>query len=667
VTGRYTVNISAPSLATPFTEKINVGQSVAGGPNTGQPDQIVLSWTDDPEATQAVSWRTNNTMQDEVEYWPVNNSAGAQEVTAPWNATYSVYCPGCYRFQATIQGLSPGTSYEYQVGGDGVWSQPATFTTAAPYGDFSFLYMGDVQQGYPEWGDMLQVAAGENPKFALLGGDIVGDSSGSAAVSEWQQFFAAAAPLFSRVSLMPAAGNHDDGPLEWSSFAVPQNGPSGYAGFYSFDYENCHVAVLDSNDLTASGSGQYNTISAWLENDLNSSGKTWKFVVLHYPPYEIYPDSRLPIINRYWAPIFEQCGVDMVFDGHQQVYARTSPMKNGQIQPDGSGTVYVMGNAGTFYYHIGPYFNYLVKESANYSNYEAVNVDGANLTMTAKDANGNVIDSYQLTKQVVPVLTTLALSGSPGLTYSGQPLACDLTGSSGLTLTGFDQNGNPFDLGGATVTWAVYSGPATLNSDGHTLTITGSGTVSVTASVYGIASNVLDFTVGGRTTAVEETLYPDAGGTVSLGDEASVAIPANALTGTGGAHVQITQDSNPPAAASGYMVLDSGFDFTVNGAGYPFKEPVTLTFTFDPASLPQGVPAVDLAVYYYTGSGWQPVPGAPTVSGDTISVQVDHFTEFAVISPVSTSPGNQGGTESFPILLATPSYFEQGLYISGDE
>ena len=499
VTGRYTISVGAPSLATPYTEKINVGQSIAGGPNTGQPDQIILSWTANPETTETVSWRTNDAMQDEVEYWPVNNSTGAQEVTATGNATYSVYCPGSYRFQATIQGLSPSTSYEYQVGGDGTWSRPASFITAAPYGDFTFLYMGDVQQGYQEWGDMLQVAAGENPKFALLGGDIVGDSSGSAAISEWQQFFAAATPLFSRVSLMPAAGNHDDGTLEWDSFAVPQNGPAGYTGFYSFDYENCHVAVLDSNDLTASGSGQYNTISTWLKNDLNSSSKTWKFVVLHYPPYEIYPDSRLPVINRCWAPIFEQCGVDLVFDGHQQVYARTSPIKNGQIQPDGSGTVYVMGNAGTFYYPIGPYFNYLVKETAYYSNYEAVNIDGATLTMTAKDANGNVIDSYQLTKQVVPVLTTLALSGSPGLAYSGQSLAYDLTGSSGLTLTGIDQNGNFFDLSGATVTWAVYSGPATLNSDGHTLAITGSGLVGVTASVGGITSSVFDLAVGGST------------------------------------------------------------------------------------------------------------------------------------------------------------------------
>jgi 3',5'-cyclic AMP phosphodiesterase CpdA len=262
--------------------------------------------------------------------------------------------------------------------------------------------MGDVQQGYQEWGDLLQVAARENPgpKFALLGGDVVNDST----QEQWQQLFAAASPLFSQISLLPAAGNHDESTtggaaLFWNSFAVPQNGPDGYKEFYSFDYENAHIVVLDSNLLAAPGTGEFNTISVWLRKDLSSSSKTWKFVVLHYPPYQVFPDDHVANIQTNWAPIFEQCGVDVVFDGHQQVYARTSPMKAGQIRPDGDGIVYIMGNAGSKYLPCGPYYNYVVKELSGVSNYEVVNIDGNTFTMTAKDANGQVIDSYQLTKQ----------------------------------------------------------------------------------------------------------------------------------------------------------------------------------------------------------------------------------------------------------------------------
>jgi uncharacterized protein YjdB len=88
------------------------------------------------------------------------------------------------------------------------------------------------------------------------------------------------------------------------------------------------------------------------------------------------------------------------------------------------------------------------------------------------------------------VLTALTLSGSPTLTYSGAPFTYDL---STLTLAGTDQKGEEFDLTGQTVAWSVYSGPAIVS--GSILTITGSGTVSVTATVNEITSNVLDLTV----------------------------------------------------------------------------------------------------------------------------------------------------------------------------
>jgi hypothetical protein len=402
VTGRYAVAISAPALVTPFTEKIDVGQGIAGGPNSGLPDQIVLSWTDDPGTTQTISWRTgSDTTQDEVEYLPAagfsDSFAGARQAAAAENGLY----PGSYHFEATIRGLNPDTGYIYRVGREGAWSQPAIFTTASSSGRFSFLYMGDVQEGYQEWGDLLQVAAKENPgpKFGLLGGDLVNDSI----QDQWQQFFAAAAPLFSQIPLMPVAGNHDEetndgAALFWNSFAVPQNGPDGYKEFYSFDYENAHIVVLDCNLLAVPGTDRFNTISAWLRRDLSSSSKTWKFVVLHYPPYQVFPDNHVANIQANWAPIFEQCGVDVVFDGHQQIYTRTSPMKSGRIQPDGHGIVYIMGNAGTKYFPCGPYYGYVVRELANVSSYEVVGIDGNTFSMTAKDANGQVIDSCAIKK-----------------------------------------------------------------------------------------------------------------------------------------------------------------------------------------------------------------------------------------------------------------------------
>ncbi|MGD0152514.1 MAG: fibronectin type III domain-containing protein [Thermacetogeniaceae bacterium] len=480
--GLYTVTISAPELGIPYQVKIQVGPAI--GPNNGLPDQIILSWTGNPETTQTVSWRTgSDTTQDEMEYLPAagftGNFAGAQIITATENDLY----PGSYHFEATVQGLTPGTGYVYRVGREAAWSQPASFTTASGGSNFSFLYMGDVQEGYQQWGELLNVASKEKPgpKFALLGGDLVDDSTSD----QWQQFFAAATPTFSRIPLMPAAGNHDDGTLFWNSFAVPQNGPDGYKEFYSFDYGNCHIAVLDSNFMGAPGSDSYNKVSAWLLSDLNGSSKTWKFIVLHYPPYQVYPDGHVANLQANWAPIFEQCGVDAVFDGHQQVYARTSPMRDGQIQSDGNGIVYIMGNAGTKYLPVGPDYSYLVKELADVSNYEVVNIDGNTFTMTAKDANGQVIDSYTFTKQagIIKVtgisldkaVDTIAAGSSDQLTATITPDdAADKSvtwSSSDATVAKVDQTGR--------VTAVAVGGPVNVTAT----TVDGSFTATCTVNV----------------------------------------------------------------------------------------------------------------------------------------------------------------------------------------
>ena len=54
------------------------------------------------------------------------------------------------------------------------------------------------------------------------------------------------------------------------------------AAYYSFDYGPVHVVVLDqytNGGNYGSGSPQY----TWLVNDLSTSTKPWKIIVLHQP------------------------------------------------------------------------------------------------------------------------------------------------------------------------------------------------------------------------------------------------------------------------------------------------------------------------------------------------------------------------------------------------
>lgn len=147
------------------------------------------------------------------------------------------------------------------------------------------------------------------------------------------------------------------------------------------------------------------------------------------------------------------------------------------------------------------------------------------------------------------------------------------------------------------------------------------------------ASQAVNITTG------KADVDPGAGGTISLGSEASVNIPAGALQGTKEVNILIEKLNSPPAAPSGYMLLGSVFEFKVGGKdGYSFVKPVTLTFTFAPASLTNGETP---SVYYYDEASAQWVNLGGTISGNTITVSVSHFTRFtllakeAALSPVA--------------------------------
>jgi hypothetical protein len=154
------------------------------------------------------------------------------------------------------------------------------------------------------------------------------------------------------------------------------------------------------------------------------------------------------------------------------------------------------------------------------------------------------------------------------------------------------------------------------------------------------------------------TIDPGAGGTISLpSGQASVSIPAGALQGTTGLTVTITQVS--ATAPPGFKFLGTVYQFTVGGLdSYTFNIPVTLTFSFNPSRVPSGVTP---AIYYYddTTGQWVNIGGTVNWTNDTITVTVDHFTNYAVMYPTFTTPGGvSGGSESFPLLSVPPSYFE---------
>lgn len=364
------------------------------------PDEIVLSWTGNPETTQTVSWHGETRYKGFVE---CNGKRFQAEVREIQRGKY-------FRYSAQITGLVTGRTYTYKVGDGTTWSEAQQFSTEKS-GNFSFMYMGDIQyeimnRDYKKWGEFINTAYKNHPKVAFLlqGGDMVVNNGN---LNEYEAVMKLGQPMFSSVSVMTTPGNHETNitPDRYKQlFALPQDGPSDVKEeVYSFDYGNCHIVSLNSNlfypeRMKAMGSkkwsGMMNQVDDWLMKDLSSSNGKWKVVFMHQPPYPI--SENLDVygqIRKEWVPIFEKYGVDLVLVGHQHIYMRTKPIH---------GITYIMARSGekySRYYKLGdPIPNYvaMLKETKTY---EVVSVTNNSLSVKAFDGTGKVIDKWTKTNQ----------------------------------------------------------------------------------------------------------------------------------------------------------------------------------------------------------------------------------------------------------------------------
>ena len=348
-----------------------------------------------------------------------------------------------YSHHLTVSDLTPGTTYTYTVGDGETWSDEGTFTTDDGDDSVSFIVYADVQASSVQNFSVAANAVLEafstvsDAEFMINLGDFTNNSTNS----EWNYY----AEEFDAISLLstlvPVAGNHDS---SWSWFSTIFNLDTSESvqtlnGVnYSFDYGNIHFTVLNTNDMIAISDSQLE----WLENDLQSTDKDWKIVLMHKSSYTLGKDGKWPdatYLQETVTAICEANDVDLVLSGHDHQYLRTNTLSDGEVSEDG--TIYVLsGTVGTKRYAIRPfllnmftpeeviaamtdqntgaYYDGSDFDSVDLSNkgsvFCGVSVNGDTLEFTAylvTDETGevNVIDSFTITKEI----------GTNVITYTG--------------------------------------------------------------------------------------------------------------------------------------------------------------------------------------------------------------------------------------------------------
>ncbi|MDR1629081.1 MAG: metallophosphoesterase [Oscillospiraceae bacterium] len=280
-----------------------------------------------------------------------------------------------------LTNLDPNQKYYFRIGDAAKdWWSEVGMLNAFPNDDsFRFLFTTDAQSQTPyqyqdTWGSVMKAAFEKynDISFVVHGGDMTDNPNN---INQWQWCLdSAQAQLLSTVTV-PVSGNHEESAANavLNHFALAnypkQNTETGV--YYSFEYENAYIAVLNTNDLTGKGALSDEQV-AWLKADIQKSGANWKIVALHKSPYTTGThanDEDVTALRAQLAKLMPELSVDLVLSGHDHIYLRTDVLKNNQvtfcdkniIELDGmpfetkfgpDGTVFVVGGtAGAKHYN----------------------------------------------------------------------------------------------------------------------------------------------------------------------------------------------------------------------------------------------------------------------------------------------------------------------------
>ena len=366
-------------------------------PANKQADQITLTLGEDPSSTMTVQWRTDTTVNSTwLSYWRDRHpdTLMQQAEVSRLEDRLLVNDRYNYRFIASLADLLPGSTYRYQIHSEsGPISRVFKFETAALEDTFSFHWFGDTHNDRAA-GNLIKLAYKRDPlaSFNLCSGDVVNTGLYR---NDWDRFFYFAGDVFANQPLMAVPGNHDsqDGlgaSMFQSLLEYPANGPDGLSTglTYSFNYKNALFVMIDAASFSIADQ------TAWVKKTLASSAAVWKFVVVHFPPYnEVEPYTE--IVNQ-WVPLFEQYGVDIVMGGHFHYYMRTHAMKGGS--PDDGGIVYLMSVATSAAREAEQGQSFVAKRIEQGNFYQHFGIEGNRLTYRSFDAKGGERDRLILDK-----------------------------------------------------------------------------------------------------------------------------------------------------------------------------------------------------------------------------------------------------------------------------
>lgn len=383
------------------------------------PDRILLTWEDDPATTQSVTWRTDDTVHEAFAEIAVAGDGPkfkqkAKRHTAETTPLKTDLNQPHYH-AVTFRELQPKTKYAYRVGDGENWSEWNHFQTASTEPEpFSFVYFGDAQNDIKShWSRVVREAYRDAPTaaFMLHAGDLVSDAHSD---GQWGEWHYAASHIQRMIPCIASPGNHEydhmlgDGIVtidkqlstHWRpQFCFPLNGPEGLEETaYWIDYQGVRIISLNSNRMHVQQ-------AEWLDQVLAENPQRWTILTFHHPIFSVAEDRDNANLRAVWQPVFDRHRVDLVLQGHDHAYGRTSLEvgdqnvgTGAQARSDEAGTVYVVSVSGPKMYDLG-HRDRFPRAAEDTQLYQIIHVDGDELRYEARTAVGTLYDGFTLRKR----------------------------------------------------------------------------------------------------------------------------------------------------------------------------------------------------------------------------------------------------------------------------
>ena len=362
-----------------------LGQTPATPRADGTPEQVHLTFGDDPSGTVFVSWASPaQALHPRV----VLHRPGAGTRVVP--AVQRTYTDGMngqtvFTYHAKLDGLDAHTSYHYSVTADNDSHRrtpfAATFRTA-PRGRVAFRWTsyGDLATPIVSWTmsspqsrHAVDAVERFQPLFHLLNGDLCyANLTPMAQPQVWADFGNNVQRSAAHRAWMPCPGNHE---IEFGNgehglnsyltrYALPDNGTPFPGRWYAFRVGSALFISLAADDVIYQDSGAFHAgpgpltpvastghepiepgtsiyihgysdgaQTRWLEETLAAAAKDtsidWIIVQMHQDALSSSRNGNGSDkgLRETWLPLFDRYGVDLVLCGHDHDYERSWPVR----------------------------------------------------------------------------------------------------------------------------------------------------------------------------------------------------------------------------------------------------------------------------------------------------------------------------------------------------